>query len=608
MPNESFLLHYSSYFNKNAPKSTRGAAALFAIGIVAGIVATMILNYSELWRNFLNIAINGMNAGLLAITLPALISSALIKILKKRIYLKHILMAMIIGTISYSLFIIINSIVFAFLKSTIIAYIIILLANASLFGYWFIVSRFIMGRKRDAIAIGVIQPTLNFLFYIPISKYFISIALPFWPAVVKLYVGMFIFMVAGYAFFYVVDKPVKKRLNISGVEIFTVMVSQWLYNIGTLEVSLGIGKKTDIKVKLLALKGKAGMKSIFVEPDIHYGPFAGTGGASVTEYLGNFISKKYKATPFVLHGAVNVKLNPISTKEVITIGRELEKNIESLGGGSFKLAKGNIGFGEAKPCTAIAIRINGAKIITLTKAPKITEDIDHDVGEELSSVAGGNTIIIDAHNSRFESANKEELMGVYKGSRYVDLYKKAIKKALEASEDEKLEFGSSSFKLSNILKNAEDLGKGYSSVGIFKFGDKRFAMIYFDANNMLPSLRKRILEHVMERYGMKSEVYTTDTHSVNSLARPFTNVLGRKTSAKKLIPIIDIMIENALKDMESVSSAYKEFIIHDFAVWGEDAEKKIIEISKEIIRRLKYIVPLIVAAGFVIAAWLIYLV
>ena len=605
MPDEKkFLLHYSDYFTKNAPNNSTSIALIFLIGILAGILSITALHYNEMEHNLAYALANGMSAGLLIISLPALVSAAIIKLIKRRIYLKHILMIFIMSTIAYSFFLVINSAIFLFLRSYIIAYVIILLANASLFGFWFIVSRFVMG-KRHAALIALIQPTLNFLFYVPLGKYLINLNLPFWPAAIKLYSGMLIFLIIGYIFLYIVDKPAKKSLNISGVEIFNTMINQWLYNMGTLNFSLGIGTKKDIMVKTLLLKGKK-LKAIFVEPGIHYGPFAGTGGATATEYLGSIILKRYGANPFILHGTVNHSNNPISTSEIGMIGKELEKEINNIREENFEEARGGIGFGEVGACKAIAIKINDAKLITLTKAPMVTEDIGDDVGEEFKKIAGEKSIIIDAHNSRIESANKEELKGVYSGSKYVGLYKKAIREALNLKRNQKLFFGSYSIKLSNLIKNAEDIGKGYTSVGIFKFGNESFAMIYFDANNMLPSLREIIIKHVKDKYNIRCEVYTTDTHSVNSLNRPFTNVLGRKTKPSILLPILDIAIENALSNMEEVKSTYRSFVIHNFAIWGEDAEEKLIETSKEILIRVKHVIPIVIAAGFVIAAWLIY--
>ena len=605
MPDEKkFLLHYSDYFTKNAPNNSTSIALIFLIGILAGILSITALHYNEMEHNLAYALANGMSAGLLIISLPALVSAAIIKLIKRRIYLKHILMIFIMSTIAYSFFLVINSAIFLFLRSYIIAYVVILLANASLFGFWFIVSRFVMG-KRHAALIALIQPTLNFLFYVPLGKYLINLSLPFWPAAIKLYSGMLIFLIIGYIFLYIVDKPAKKSLNISGVEIFNTMINQWLYNMGTLNFSLGIGTKKGIMVKTLLLKGKR-LKAIFVEPGIHYGPFAGTGGATATEYLGGMILKRYGANPFILHGTVNHSNNPISTSEIGMICKELEKEINNIREENFEEARGGIGFGEEGACKAIAIKINDAKLITLTKAPMVTEDIGDDVGEEFKKIAGEKSIIIDAHNSRIESANKEELKGIYTGSKYVGLYKKAIREALNLKKNQKFFFGSYSIKLSNLIKNAEDIGKGYTSVGIFKFGNESFAMIYFDANNMLPSLREIIINHVKDKYNIRCEVYTTDTHSVNSLNRPFTNVLGRKTKPSILLPILDIAIENALSNMEEVKSAYRSFVIRNFAIWGEDAEEKLIETSKEILIRVKHVIPIVIAAGFVIAAWLIY--
>jgi len=72
------------------------------------------------------------------------------------------------------------------------------------------------------------------------------------------------------------------------------------------------------------------------------------------------------------------------------------------------------------------------------------------------------------------------------------------------------------------------------------------------------------------------------------------------------LPILDIAIENALSNMEEVKGAYRSFVIHNFTVWGEDAEEKLIETSKEILIRVKRVIPFLIAIGFVIAAWLIY--
>jgi len=49
------------------------------------------------------------------------------------------------------------------------------------------------------------------------------------------------------------------------------------------------------------------------------------------------------------------------------IAKELEKEINNIREEEFEKVYGGIGFGEARPCKAIAIKINDAKLITLTK-------------------------------------------------------------------------------------------------------------------------------------------------------------------------------------------------------------------------------------------------
>jgi predicted neutral ceramidase superfamily lipid hydrolase len=406
MPDEKkFLIHYSDYFRKNALTIKNSILLLLGLGILAGIIDVLVLQYQNILSGSFYIIANGASAGLLVVSLPALLSAALFKISIRRIHLKHILMALLISSLTYSFFIVINSIFFLFTKSYVVAYVILLLANASIFGYWFIVGRFLIGHRRSAVANGVIQPTLNALFYIPLGKYLLNIHMLLLPLLIKLYAGMLVFLIIGYIFFYIIDRPTRKLLNISGIKIFTVMVNQWLYNMGSLDINMGIGIKKDIAVEMLILKHNTDYKAVFVKPDIHYGPFAGTGGAITTEYLGNFIAKKYNAAPFILHGAINVIYNPISTSQIVGIAKIIEKKIADLKDTEFANARGSIGIGVDGPCKAIDMRINDSSIVTLTKAPKITEDIDHEVGIELSKVAGLNSIIVDAHNSRFENAS-----------------------------------------------------------------------------------------------------------------------------------------------------------------------------------------------------------
>lgn len=125
---------------------------------------------------------------------------------------------------------------------------------------------------------------------------------------------------------------------------------------------------------------------------------------------------------------------------------------------------------------------------------------------------------------------------------------------------------------------------------------------------MLPGFRKRVIEHAREKFGMPVEVCTTDTHSINSLSMSASNSLGRYTNVERVLPIIDSMLSRALSEMEPAQYAYRSIRIGNFAVWGKNADALIEETSREVKHVVKYAVPALVVAAFIIASWVIYIV
>ncbi|MEM0086810.1 MAG: DUF2070 family protein [Candidatus Micrarchaeaceae archaeon] len=609
------IYKYSRYFGKQAPNAYLLAIIITVVGISVGAISALAVHYQYFLKGdfaaVYGTVVLGAAAGFFAITLPALLTASLIKAIRARMLLRHILFMTLAITIGYSAFIVVDSVLFALFMNYILAYVIILLANAGVYAYWLLMAKIVAAQRKRAVITAIANPLMNVLLYFSFGRYIINIALPIGIVLIKLAAGMFVLLVTVYLFLYVVDRPMKRMLNVSSVAIFTTMVNQWLYNIGSFEIANpDFGEKRRIGVDLLALKGKGDTyKAVFVRPEIHYGPFSGVGGGIATAYIGEAIKKRYGSVPFVMHGTVNISQNPISTAQVAQLSKRIISELNAMPKENFRAASGGIGFGYEKPCSARTIQINNLRIVTLTKAPLVTEDIDSSVGRHFARIAsagGRDAIIIDAHNSRYESAKKDELAGIYRKSKYVKIYSNAILKSLTIKNEGKLSLGVASQKIKPLLGNAADIGDGYSSVGIFDFGaGGRFCMIYFDANNMLPALRQRILRHVKEKFGIDAEVYTTDTHSVNSLAYTVSNVLGRHVDEKRLLKVLDNMIDDALKNTEPVSMQYKRFTIENFRIWGRGADKKITHASKEIMNNLSRLTPIIITAGFVIAAFVI---
>ncbi len=602
------LTSYSDYFTIKIPNSIAQILIIIAIGAFAGTVAALITHPGLMARPYSAVGLGG-SSGILAISFPALLTVLVLRIVKRKMKTKHALFAVLAVSLAYSIFIMADAAIYHVTGSSALAYVILILANASLFGYWFIINRVAVGQKRAAILTAEIQPILNLLVYFPFGDYLLRLDVPLETALVKLYSGMFIFLLMGYVILYLLDRPAKKNLSVSSVDLFSVMVGHWLYDITSDTKVLGNGGvKRDVSIDIASLYADNKLKAVFVKPDIHYGPFGSIGGSVFTESLGSMVVSRFPgASPFMLHGAVNIEDNPMNTSDVRNMSRKI---CDSIASGRRAQAYGYVKYGKDGPCRAVNVRINDLNLLTLSKAPLVTEDIDRQVGLDFEAIANRNasrTMLIDAHNSRFESAGEGELRGIYRGSPYIGRYGRAISEATRPGRKTRMWFGASCVKLSRIAPNP-DLGPGYTSLGVFGFGKRRFAMLYFDANNMLPGFRGSVIAHIKKKYGIDCEVYSTDTHAVNSIAKSAMNSLGRYTRLNEVLTAIDSMMDAALKGMVPVRMSHKTIRIEGFKVWGKGSEELLNKVGLDIIRTGKRVVPLVRVSAYIIAAWIIYII
>ncbi|MGC8628664.1 MAG: DUF2070 family protein [Candidatus Micrarchaeia archaeon] len=609
------ITKYSKYFKVNAPSSLVEFVLLLLIGIVSGSVAMLIVHYTMLKEFDYRILAIGMIIGMLSISLPAFLTVLLIKTLNKRMKLKHALLSTIFVVIYYVFAFLLIAFSFALLKSIAISYFILVLANAGIYGYWFIMSNVVIGiRKRSATFTSAIHPVLNILFFLPFSAYLLGVSFPVNATLLRLFIGMLVFLAASYAFLYAVDRPVVKFLDSSGVKVMSAMLGYWLYNLSTDARLIGYDAASSrpVNMQLISIKGKAsqGVSAVFVNPDIHFGPFVNAGGGIATGYMSRQIAK-LEAAPFIIHTTVDLQDNPVSASEVYSMSKELMAQIKRQA--EFKPVKGSVSFGKSRTCKVADIRLGDSRIFILSRAPHVTEDIQRSAGIVLKQFASRlcktkRIIMVDAHNSRFESAPKSELAEISLKSPYIADYKKAMEEAVSKEQISKLKLGFAYRRLVELLGKRKDLGEGYSSVCVIGNSHERFCLVYIDANNMLPGFREEVLRHIRDKFKMEAELCTTDTHSVNLLSEDAGTALGRYTTPKMLIPVLDLLIGSAIGSMDEATYAYSELTIPNFKVWGPNAGKLIEKTSKAIRKTFIKVVPFIIIAAFVIAAWIISLV
>ncbi|MGA3020821.1 MAG: DUF2070 family protein [Candidatus Micrarchaeales archaeon] len=610
----NYITHYAKYFNLRAPSSLTQVLILLLLGAISGSLASLVIHQQSIDGNYAQAIVLGLNTGIIVVSLPALLTVILIKTAKRKMMLKHAMLSTLLVTTVYSLLLVVNAFVFSVTGNAAISYLILLLSNAFIYGYWFLMERVVIGRGKSAIFLATVQPILNVLFYIPLGSYMLNVNVAFLDALIKLSAGMFVFLVVCYVFLYILDRPAKRMLKSSGIKIVESMLSQWLFNLtnDVRVIGYGAGIKRKLDADILVLKGKKTCKGIFINPDLHFGPFQGVGGSIAPLQLGDLVMKRYKTSPFVLHSPSDMQDNPIITAQVYSVVRKMDETIKRMMAGDFERAYGGIGFGMEGRCKAINLTIGDTSLMLLTKAPYVTEDMSREVGVHLRQTAinagAKNAILVDAHNTRFESASSEELMGIQKGNAYVRCYEKAIMKAIKVGNKHGLSFGASSEKLCQLLGRPKDIGEGYTSVCIFGFGRKKFCIVYFDANNILPPFRSMLLRHIKSKFRMNVELCTSDTHSINTIASSASTSLGRYTDANMVIHVLDSMIEEALNSMEPVEYAYRKVSIADFPIWGEHADELIASTSREVKRILEFVAPVLMVIAFLAAAWAIYVV
>ncbi len=589
-----------------------GTPALFLIllimSMIIGISSVALVNYSGAVNNFRYVAVSGSITGILAIMLPTLLTVLVLKSLKRYVGMKYIFFIALVGTIAYSIFILLGGILYALLHIYSISIATILLGDASIFAWWFFASKIVMGQKKNAIILALIQPTLNAILYLPASSSILGFKTPFNILLLKLYAGMSIFLVISYAIIYIVDRPYKKNFGFHSFDAISQMVQNWLFDINaSAPFGQNFGTQSDVRTDTLVFRNRQGaMKAIFFAPNIHYGPSGTLAGSDFPYMLERYSNMRYKVPTFIMHCAVDMGSNPVSSSQFNDLRNAFEQGMNG------KKADGMFTYSQSRYGDSSATRLglgDDLSLVTLTRAPRVTEDIAQETAtlfNELLEAKFGPSIIIDAHNSRYETAPKEELDGAKFNSKVAKEYITAIKDMDGIRcKAKNMRMGAASTELHARLGNPVDLARGNLNVAVFRLNGFKYAMIQFNSNNMLPQLRNQIVGTIKRKYRINAEVYTTDTHAVNSPERNAANVLGRQTKYAALMPIIEQTLKEALADMETVSVHHGRHYMKRFKVWGANTMESMITVAKSIYGMTRVIVPIIIAIGFIAAAWII---
>ncbi len=606
MASSGDISKYSDIFATRLP----GTAGLFLVlalfSIVIGVASVALDHYSLIHSMlFEYVIIRGVLVGMIAILLPAVLTVFMLKATKRMVQMKHLLFISIIGAVSYSIFLLLGSILhIAFGAPAATA--VIFVGDASIFGWWFFINKVVLGFRKRAVLFALVQPTLNIILYLVVASSLFTFNRPLSILFLKLYLGIFVFMIVSYMLLYMFDRPLKKNLGVGGIDLFAGLLQNWLFNINTaMPFATKLGIKPDVETNTIVAKSGRDAKVIFFVPELHYGPAGNLGASDFPYILETQMHSKYKSVSFVMHPTVTADRNPMNASQISRVRSAMLDGIENG-----TLLKGGMTYSEGVNGDSHVIKLsfNGVSLVTFTRAPHVTEDVAYDVSSLFKKTLGskyGHCILIDAHNSRYESAPKSERNGVRFDSRYMKDYIRAIDSMKQLYRSRTTSIGAKSVEIYRALGRPRDIGRGNLNVAIFSFGSFKYGIVQFNSNNVLPSLRNEIVSYIKKRYKVHAEVYTTDTHSVNSLEWAVENVLGRHTKFNRLKPFIDKAMIAALSDISHAKVYHKKVVMNKFPVWGPEVGDIMVEMTKDVIARARILSPIIIISGFIIAALLI---
>ena len=357
-----------------------------------------------------------------------------------------------------------------------------------------------------------------------------------------------IYAAAVFGFLHVVDRPWRRSLGVSMLDFLRGFVGYVAEDSHELEEFFEeLGEDAVVPVSLLVFRRPSGTeKARFVLPMIHPGPMGEIGGGNLPER----VATSAEGLAFAPHATAGHDFNLVTEREVDSVLDAVRRAESSLRFDENATRSVRVEHGEA---SLLGQRFGGSALLVSTFAPGAADDIQFGAGmpARLAARATGldDVLLVDAHNCNV-GLDVDEIPHVAPGSeRAFDLLDAAetVGEGLVAGESGPLSLG--------VAWDATDwtpregIGPLGVRVAVVDVGGQTTAYVLVDGNNMVPGLRRQILDRLDERVDA-AEVMTTDTHIVTTVEAD--NQVGEKIAAADLVELVDDLTVAALDDREPV--------------------------------------------------------
>ena len=564
---------------------TLPSAYLFILGmLIMGLVFGFLINLGE--QSGAMLVQYAVLDGLLLLSLPALLTCAVVKLMIQKMPLRRIVAVAFVGQIVYGLAYVISLMISG--VNLLLAELILLVGAALVFVLWYVIARLVFILKYRSILFAVIQ----LLFYLTflVNSHLFDLSNEPLTSIAKFYVASFVLFGALYIFFLVINAPMKKSFGFSSTDAFSFFVSQWLYQNKDLEKAFeSVGSRVKTIVTLMGFERKNG-NVYFVTPLVHFGPFGNLGGSAFSYLLADELDRKFNSKSFIFHGTVTHDFNPVASSQLSNI---VEACSECIASSKAQNAKVSFVKGKHLECRAEALYFNNEAFIGLSRAPYVTEDINFGLGLTLMKEAEKKSIvamIVDQHNAETGEITSFE-PGDPVGYNYMLAIEDVItKKAL-----------SKDLKIGVSYRNIDSgfLGKAGIKVAVIS-SDPEYVVILLDSNGVTPKFRDEIVDGVKSLGKSKKRdfevgVFTTDTHSTNVVR----GVLNPLQAEGRIMEEINAGVMQALGDMsEAKFFASKKWF--DIDVLGAKQSIEIISTVNSIVAVAKIALPLIMIGAMLV--------
>ncbi len=360
-----------------------------------------------------------------------------------------------------------------------------------------------------------------------------------------------IYAVAVYGFLRVVDRPWRRSLGVSMLDFLRGFVGYVAEDSHELETFFeDLGEEAVVPVSLLAFRRPDGTeKARFVLPMVHPGPMGEIGGGNLPER----VARSTEGLAFAPHATAGHDFNLVTEREVDSVldaVARAESRLRFDGGATQSV---QVERGEA---SMLGQRFGDSALLVSTFAPGAADDVQFGAGmpARLAAQSTGleEVLLVDAHNCNV-GLDVDEIPHVAPGSeRAFDLHDGAEETGARLVERSPAPLRLGVAWDETDWDPVEGIGPLGVRVAVVDVAGQTTAYVLVDGNNMIPGLRRRILDRIASRVDA-AEVMTTDTHIVTTVEAD--NQVGEKVDNDALVALVDDLTAAALADREPVESA-----------------------------------------------------